>query len=259
MLKYSAAFLAIAYALGFLEQSSFAATVGVGEFRVRLADTNYLIRGLLVEAFCIGASVANILFLEFASHVFVLLFGRPAPDWIQRQAAFHDRKYRLGLVLGQVAVSLSAVLIVGRFLLRLSLGWSVSLAVSCGIVNLVVSLILVQPEVYFSSTVRQQLSLLMLVALGLTVFSLGLGIADGSELLQKPGRSVRLLIAPDAIDGLKHLGIAFPDSSCGTTSAEPTESIHVLYQGESMYVVRTKNNSVVQIKSDKVWSVEPSP
>ena len=33
----------------------------------------------------------------------------------------------------------------------------------------------------------------------------------------------------------------------------------MLYRGESMYVLRTKDGKIVQIKSDKVWSVASEP
>jgi hypothetical protein len=259
MLKYSAVFVAVVYASGFLEQSSLAATVGAGALDGRLADASYLMRGLGVAVLCVGASVGSILSLELVRHASVLFLDHRVPNWIRNGVGLHDRLLRTGLLTVQVIAAFGAMLIISRFMLHLSFRWTVSLAVACSVVNLLVSLVLVDPEAYFSSTARQQLSLLMLVGLGLLVFSVGLGIADGRRELQESGPRARLLIAPDAIDGMKHLGIAFPDANCGTASAEPTDSVRVLYQGESMYVVRTKDGRILQIKSDKVWSVAPSP
>jgi hypothetical protein len=107
--------------------------------------------------------------------------------------------------------------------------------------------------------VRQQLAMLVFVGIGLIIFSVAFGIADGRRTLRHPEKRVRLLMAPDSIDGLKRLGLVFPDVSNGGASAEPTDAVSVLYRGESMYVLRTKDGRIVQIKSEKVWSVASEP
>jgi hypothetical protein len=107
--------------------------------------------------------------------------------------------------------------------------------------------------------VRQQLAMLVFVGIGLIIFSVAFGIADGRRTLRHSEKRVRLLIASDSIDGLKRLGLVFPDVSNGGASAEPTDAVSVLCRGESMYVLRTKDGRIVQIKSEKVWSVASEP
>jgi hypothetical protein len=77
------------------------------------------------------------------------------------------------------------------------------------------------------------------------------GIADSRRTLRHLEKRVRLLIAPDSIDGLKRLGLVFPDVSNGGASAEPTDAVSVLYRGESMYVLRTKDGRIVQAKATR--------
>jgi hypothetical protein len=75
--------------------------------------------------------------------------------------------------------------------------------------------------------------MLVFVGIGLIIFSVAFGIADGRRPLRHPEKRVRLLIAPDSIDGLKRLGLVFPDVSNGGASAEPTDAVSVFYAARS--------------------------
>jgi hypothetical protein len=184
------------------------------------------------------------------------VLDRPAPNWAKH---LHRQTYRLSIVGTYVIVAFGMMLIIGGLSIDLSFRWTAALALACAVVNLMESAIMLSPDAYVSSTVRQQLAMLMFVGIGLAVFPVAFGIAEGRQTLRHPERGIRLLIAPDAIDGLKRLGAVFPDATNGGASAEPTETVSVLYRGESMYVLRTKDGKVVQVKNDKVWSIASEP
>jgi hypothetical protein len=94
----------------------------------------------------------------------------------------------------------------------------------------------------------------VLVGVSLIVFSAGYGVAAGRERLREPAKSARLLIAPEAIDGLRRLGVPFTDAN-GGRSAGLTDGVNLLSEGNRMYIIRLKNGEIVQIKNDKVWSL----
>lgn len=75
--------------------------------------------------------------------------------------------------------------------------------------------------------------MLVFVGIGLIIFSVAFGIADGRRTLRHPEKRVRPLIAPDSIDGMKRLGLVFPDVSNGGASAEPTDAVSVFYAARS--------------------------
>jgi hypothetical protein len=156
-----------------------------------------------------------------------------------------------------VIVAFGMTLTIGGLSIDLSFRWTAALALACAVFNLMESAVMLYPDAYVSSTVRQQLAMLMFVGIGLAVFSVAFGIAEGRQTLRHPERRIRLLIAPDAIDGLKRLVAVFPDATNGGASAEPTETVR-LYRGESMYVLRTKDGKVVQVKNDKVCPLRRS-
>jgi len=56
----------------------------------------------------------------------------------------------------------------------------------------------------------------------------------------------RLFIAPDAVGGVKELGINFPHDTM-------TEPLHLLYSGDRVYVIGLPNGKTALISKDKVW------
>ena len=132
MLKYSAAFLAVAYALGYSEHLSFTETVGAGAVSAQLADSSYFIQGVLTELFCVLASVMTILSFELLNRAVPLVFDRPAPKWTEH---LHEQKHRLFIIGVQTIIAFGVMLIVGRLGFDLSFRWTAVLAVACSAVQ----------------------------------------------------------------------------------------------------------------------------
>jgi hypothetical protein len=251
LLKYGAAFLAIAYIMGLTAQIFASRELNLPPL-FRFNDAGYLTLGVMSTFYCFGPPVVILLGLD----VVFLLIGKPV-HWEL------DNRFRLLISCG-VAIGCaiaSSVRLPGLRLhpyFRLPFGWSVGAALAVFVVTLIAVQILVDPAVYLLSTTRQQLGMLVISCICLVIYAASVGV----EISRLPGfvERARLLVAPDAVDGLKRFGIVFPDAACGAVSAQVTEPIDLLRRGESVYTVRTNGGKKLQIRNDKVWSVEsPSP
>ena len=67
---------------------------------------------------------------------------------------------------------------------------------------------------------------------------------------------VRLLITSDAVPGARQLGLNFPNWKAGENSAELSDEIEVVYEGERMYVLRV-NNKLVHLSKEKILGSVP--
>lgn len=257
-LKYGAAFFATAYGLGVIYQHAVWFSMGAPNATFPLADSGYFVQGVTVEVVCMIFALLSIIQGGFKNLVDLLFFEHPLPQFIAGIVEFVEGS-RLQLAVLQFLVPFTFFVWWFYTKADFTIGTTLILAASSALVNVIVSLTLLNPDVFLSATLRQQLGILTFVGLGLLAFAAGWGVAEGRRFLREPDLNARLLIAPDAVEGLKELGLVFPDASKGTTFAQPTATVSVLYEGETLYVVRTANGKVLQIKGDKVWSSAPAP
>ena len=66
-------------------------------------------------------------------------------------------------------------------------------------------------------------------------------------------RSVRLLVEPEAVLGLKQMGMHFDQFTGSQSSAPVTEDVNLVFQDQDYCVVRLESGGVISIRKDKIW------
>lgn len=66
---------------------------------------------------------------------------------------------------------------------------------------------------------------------------------------------MRLLIAPEAVNGLQSLGLPFQRSLAIGQGTGVTDTVDLLLQSESSYLVLVPDGSIMKLRKDKVWAI----
>jgi len=263
LLKYGTALFACSYALGVIKEHAFWFTMGAGSIVFPLADSGYFVEGLFVELLCLLIVVLGILTHGLIGILVLLWKGRPLPQLIHKLPKLLNIRLAkwiadFGEPLYLAIVAFSFFFWTFRFQDGFSIKAAIWLALAAAVVNLVLWLVFSDQGVYFAMPFGQQFGIATLVFVCLIAFAVGSGIAAGHRSLKKVDASARFLIAEDAVEGLKRLGVNFPDEMQGShPQAQVTDTVDVLYEGDKQYVIRTKDDRVLQITSEKIWSVAP--
>lgn len=107
---------------------------------------------------------------------------------------------------------------------------------------------------------RPQLAIMQQIALVVSIlvpvicwFAIGAGQVHWRNSIQNQKRvRMQLLISPDAIRGAQQMGIVFPSTAGSSGSAELSEPVEIMFQGESSYGLRLNNTQMVRLAKEKV-------
>lgn len=70
---------------------------------------------------------------------------------------------------------------------------------------------------------------------------------------------MRVLIAPEAIDGARQLGIHFANATVPSGAPQLSDPVSLAYPGDRSYFLVMPNGAVVRLSKDKVWGVVTEP
>ena len=247
--KYSALLLGVTYASGFLAQEAFLLNAKL----LSHSDVSFISSRLLV----VGASVVVLCFIPT---FFVLgihfMYDPSFLPTTSRQPTKRARK--IGSLVSRIVAPVMYAIVLGVFFYQeRTVGrWdAVSIYVFVMMANLLgIWISLASAGTYSRLRSEQQFGLVAIIAACIFCVSLLMGQREWARATAREN-SIRLLIAPEAITGARQLGIAFPETK-GSTSAQLSENLNLLYVGERMYLVRIKDGHIVQLSKDKVWGAE---
>ena len=88
----------------------------------------------------------------------------------------------------------------------------------------------------------------------------GVAVHDGQiEEQVQEAKKVRVLIAPEAIDGARQLGMHFGSAPVTSGAAQLSDPVSLAYPGDRFYFLVMPNGAVVRLSKDKVWAVYTEP
>jgi hypothetical protein len=98
---------------------------------------------------------------------------------------------------------------------------------------------------------------MLTLATALALFCVQCGYAHWCRQAQSTGASTRLLVAPEAVEGARMLGVVFSDGKQASGLPELTAPVRVLYEGDRTYVLRLGSGAIVQLSKEKIWGIRP--
>jgi hypothetical protein len=239
LLKYSPLVVALAYVTGFVMELGYISHLQPSFFDVDFGP-RILVNGAAVLLQYGGISLAFGLAFVFMDE---LVRQRAGTGTVQ--AVLRWGRYGC-LFLGPLLAS------IGLYKVRTSPGLPLMLSVFSG--NFLLLFLMLFPAAYSRLTKLQHCAVILFLAasLGTLAFASGTWTWDISS-----GQGVaRLLIAPEAIEGAREMGVTFPEGT-GGGSARLSEQVVMLYTGTRTYTFRLNDKRVVQLTRDKVWGMTP--
>lgn len=247
VLKYAAVFAALVYGVGFLEEIEYASRLGIGSVDFPLANPRYFAIGTLLMFGCLS-SVAFVL---------------PMGVWmIRRVGAGEEREGRrehmekLNYALARISV-FALALVLSHWIYLVPTVPALGLSGVVLLINAIALEMISSPHRYLHLQVGQQLGLMLTLATALALFSVQCGYAHWCRQVQSTLASTRLLVAPEAIEGARMLGVVFSDGKRASGLPELTEPVRVLFEGDRTYVLRLESGAIVQLSKEKIWGVRP--
>jgi cytochrome c biogenesis factor len=88
----------------------------------------------------------------------------------------------------------------------------------------------------------------------------GVAMQDGKiEEQNQEAKKMRLLIAPEAVDGVRQLGIHFGNVAGPNGAPQLSDPVSLAYPGDHFYFLMMPNGAVIRLSKDKVWGVYTEP
>jgi hypothetical protein len=252
VLKYAAVFAALVYGVGFLEEIEYASWLGVGSVDFPLANPRYFAVGSLMLLACLW-SVALVLPAVLP----------PGPWTIRRAGSDEETLRRLTKEMEKVNYAIATI---AAFVLAFAGShWAyflptvpaLRLSAVVLLINAIALAIVRSPDRYFRLPIGHQLGVMLTLAALLAVFSVQCGYAHWCREAQTTGAKTRLLVAPEAVEGARMLGVVFSDEKRASGLPEVTEPVRVLFEGDRAYVLRLKSGTIVQLSKEKIWGIRP--
>lgn len=246
IVRYAAFFSAFVYGIGFLEEIEYARNLGVGSFDFPLANPRYFVVGTVLLLPCLWSAVLAVpKDIFFSGHHNREMF-----------ASSDERFQKIEYFVARVSVFV-AVFAASHWIYFVPTIRSLILAILTYVINVIAIKVIRSPDQYLQ--IGKQVGVILTMATLVSMYSVQCGYAHWCREMRREKTNTRLLIAPEAVEGARALGVAFPSnvkSSIG--SPELTEPVRVLYEGERTYVLRLGSGSILQISKDKIWGIAPS-
>ena len=237
IIKYNILLAMAAYAIGLFETSAYLYSVKTVLFDLNLADLRLfssgavILMGLLRAPFCA-------LLLSF---------------WLDHRQVKAARKNHVPRFQQSLRYTFLIVLILfGTLRYHSYANPLAGMLASAACSTIIISAILF-PSAYSKLSKLQQLTVIALLVVAL----LQVARIHGLEMAYRlPDKSymTHLLVAPDAVEGSKQLGITFLVTQ-DEHSASLSEEVEVIKIGEKSYLLRTKGNQLVLLGRDKIWGL----
>jgi hypothetical protein len=145
ILKYGAAFFAVAYALGIVKEIAAMMTVGAVPTPIPWTDTANFLKGVLIEGLCTSSVLVSILAWGLLSLICLLFSEQPVPNLMKKQRRFSEPQVRVALVLYLVSVSFVSTAAFFRFNRGFPIRTTLGLALASSLVNMALFLALLKP------------------------------------------------------------------------------------------------------------------
>lgn len=235
IVKYSTLLVALSYVTGFIANAEFGTAVGV--------DVRGEISVVQPRMFAYGAAIIPLFSLGALLVVLILslrIFER-VQQHVPYRVAYHVVLIGIPLVAATALVFLARSH--GSDSPQSAVIWS-----SLLLGNVILASLLTAPMPNASQvTVR-----IVTVAALLFLFSGAAADVEAERAKRDPRRDIQFLIAPEAVDGARQLGIPFT-RPLDQSPMELTQPVHLVYSGERTYALRLADGRLVQLSKDKVW------
>jgi hypothetical protein len=244
-IKYGAVIGFVAYGLGLLEQYDFFERMGIrGDLSV--ADPMY---------FVLGAYLLGQIIIPVAGVGFEVWAKALAKALLHAERLDLDLKWHLAVIntLFGFVLTFTIALVVGHAWVRDAVWVSAAGGSACGVVIFEIGRMRKRGRLDLWEPVYP----LLIITFCLTFFALGNAKVRWRRVLAEHGRDqVRLLIAGDAVRGAREMGLTFPESPPGDKSAELSNPVEVVFEGERTYVLRV-NGQIAQLGKVEVLGSVP--
>lgn len=252
LIKYATAFTVCVYAAGFFAWFQYISILGAppGE-DLELANPRYLILGATVLGLVIIGSLLPILVQLVVEHPMTseLPGLGDAFSKIRRGRVF--KLIRLGLMV-LIPIEIAVV----KFCTSAPNGAARSVALQFGFwfcpTCLLLSLTLMFPRIVTQLNQAKQAAFLLIASLLL----IGLSTTFGAyRALSRVPDKIFLIIAPEAVPGVKELGMKFREHGVDPATAGISEAVDLASSSGRSYLVRLSNGHWVRISKEKVWGL----
>jgi hypothetical protein len=131
-------------------------------------------------------------------------------------------------------------------------------AVFAAVANAIVTATLSRSRSYQQVSTMKQAASLLMITLTLGIFGLFAGDVRARGAFTHGERStIRLVVAPEAMQKAEELGLTFSGIRNGSPSAQLSDPVQSLFEGDRTYVLRLKGGAIVHLNKDKVWGTTP--
>jgi|SRR5208283_244693 len=245
--KYGALVIALAYLVGYSFEQGFGLRLGVPSSEMQLSAASLLVRGFTLLFSSLFPSLFSLGYLGYLRFI-----DKSSSNMLQQGSA-------------ESAVLRFAPLIYGAamcayFYVRHSLPVYavVFTVVEVTVMNAAVGLFLIHGERTLTWKLNPLEQLATTIAVLLMFRTIAYNYGKIAERGQE-GQVVQLLIAPDAIDGARQVGIPFRTAKSSAGSEQLSDPVSFAYQGEHSYFLVLRDGAVVRFSKDKVWAVHMVP
>lgn len=248
VIKYAAAFAALVYGIGFLEEVEYASRLGVGSVDFPLANPRYFAVGTMMLFTCLWT-------VPLVLPVGISVAMKAAFDE-KRLGRLTERVEKFNYAFARIAVFVAAFAAT-HWALLVPTAPALGLSTVVYLINAIVLSIVRSPDRYLHSQIGHQLGLMLTLATLLVLFSVSCGYAHWRGQAQSTGAHTRLLVAPEAVEGARMLGVVFSDAKQSSGLPELSEPVRVLFEGDRTYVLRLNSGTIVQLSKEKIWGIRP--
>jgi hypothetical protein len=237
--KYGALAVALAYMVGYVYEVGFGLRLYVPLAEMQLGTAHLLASGF------------TILFRSLVPTIFSLAYLR----FIVTEASRYYEKAISGLF-----PAIYAVVLCVYFYLHHTRPVSSVVIMVAGVyvINTLIGWLLVNAEKFPAWKLKPVEQLAALLAFLLVFQGVPSNYGKTEERAQET-KMMRLLFAPETVDGARQMGIHFGNANSSATSAQLSDPVSLAYQGEHSYFLALQDGSVLRISKDKVWGVYTAP
>lgn len=237
LIKYGAAFSVLAYGLGFIEQESLFEKLG-SRAEASLLNPRYFLIGAILMCFSLGFGVGGVLGFTRGHPSF-----KGQPDW----------KVSAGCSAMTLVFALFVSLVKYHAWVREALWFGFAAGAACAIV----SWNLMRLESTDRRSLLRQVEAVFWLMLAFFLLAATAGRVEARGVLVRATvEQTQLLVAADAVAGAQQMGLSFPSWKLGQGTAQLSEKVDLVYEGDRTYVLRF-GGQLVHLSKEKVLGTVP--
>lgn len=252
--KYGALVIALAYLVGYSFEQGFAVRLGIPTSEMQLSAASLLVRGFMLLFSSLFPTLFSLGYLGYLRFI-----EKSSGNVLEQGSVSRFYKSPEGAVLRFSPLIYGVVMCVYFYFRHSRPVYAVVLTVlEVTVMNAAVGLLLVHAERPLTRKLNPMEQLATTIAILLMFRTMAYNYGKIAERGQE-AQVVQLLIAPDAIDGARQVGIPFPTAKSSASSGQLSDPVSFAYQGEHSYFLVLRDGTVVRFSKDKVWAVHMVP